>query len=110
MVRTDAELIQMLLFLEKRLMSFLLPEERVITDRGYYDKRCVKPDELCGAAKHLAALIRARNETANGRMKQFRILSLPFRHDISKHSICFFAVLNITAPQMEENPLFRITF
>ena len=40
--------------------------------------------------------IMARHETVNRRVKQWNILNTRFRHDISHHRNCFYAVANIT--------------
>ena len=96
------------MIIRDKLKLFLLPGENVISDRGYPDERCVSPNNSSLEGNELAALIRARHETANRRLKQFNVLRSTFRHQISKHSICFFAVVNTTALQLQQNHLFTI--
>lgn len=92
------------------MKSALLPGERVIADRGYGDERCSTPDTLTAEGRQLASEIRARHETVNGRFKKFRVLRDTFRHDRSKHSVCFHAVASITQLQMDSEPLFYVSF
>ena len=82
----------------------------VITDSGYGDVRCIAPPPSHHPLARLFSLVRARHETANGRLNQFSVLAKRFRHDISTHSACFFAVLNVTNIALEEQPLFQIKF
>jgi hypothetical protein len=35
------------------------------------------------------SIVRNRGETANHRLKTFKVLQETFRHDIEKHSMCF---------------------
>lgn len=55
------------------------------------------------------SVIHARHENANGRFKKFAVLSSTYRHDISTHHACFFAVLNVTSLSLSISPLFRIS-
>lgn len=83
-------------------------DEFVIADGGYRDEKCLKrgsTDEL----SRKFSVIRARHETVNRRLKQFSVLSSRFRHPLSRHSVCFHAVCNLTALMIEhEEPLFNI--
>lgn len=50
-----------------------------------------------------------RHETVNKRLKQFNVLNHPFRHDLIKHRLCFYSVVNITQLIIKfEDPLFSI--
>jgi hypothetical protein len=52
---------------------------------------------------------RARHESFNGRIKNFKCLSERFRHGIDKHHICFEAVCDIVQYQLENgSPLFDV--
>lgn len=52
---------------------------------------------------------RARQETINKRIKEFRILSERFRHDIKKHKMVFEAICVMVQYDLEcERPLFEI--
>jgi hypothetical protein len=37
----------------------------------------------------------SRHETMNGRLKAFKLLSTPFRHNLNFHRAYFFAIVNI---------------
>lgn len=53
--------------------------------------------------------IMARHETANDRLKNFKVLSTKFRHKLEKHSLCFHAVVNITQVMLcNGEPLFGL--
>lgn len=70
--------------------------EKTVADKTYRDRRYfVNPvDDPDSVA--LQKKIMARHETVNKRIKQFQILNDCFRHDISKHQICFYAACNLT--------------
>ncbi len=71
--------------------------EKSVADKGYRDRRYfINPIDDPDSSV-LQKSIMARHETVNKRIvKQFRILSDTFRHDIDKHQICFYAVCNLT--------------
>ena len=51
----------------------------------------------------------ARHETVNGRMKSFRVLSSVYRHNLTFHSNCFYAVANIVQLMiMNGEPLYDV--
>lgn len=51
----------------------------------------------------------ARHETINKRVKQFNILSVPFRNNLRKHPLVFSAIVNLTQISLENGePLFKI--
>ena len=57
--------------------------------------------------KKLSNRWRARHETANARIKRFKVISCKFRHDIVKHSDAFRACAVITQLEIENGkPLF----
>ena len=55
-------------------------------------------------------VVRRRQETANKRIKQFRVLGKePFRHDLSFHGDCFKACVVLTQLAIENgHPLFEV--
>ena len=54
---------------------------------------------------------RARQETANERLKNFKVLATDFRHDLNKHEDCFFACAVITQLNLQTTePLFGIDY
>jgi DDE superfamily endonuclease len=70
--------------------------ERALADRGYRDFHFITPYgvDLIPAVRQKE--IMARHETVNRRLKQFKVLGDRFRHEVTKHPICFHAVVNIT--------------
>ena len=59
----------------------------------------------------LFAVIRARHEIMNRRMKHFNVLRQRFRHHSSLHSFCFYAVANLTEVSIESGEkLFSINW
>lgn len=72
--------------------------EHVLTDGGYRDKRCKR---VLGGNFNLSARVKARHETLNRHLKQFRVLGNAFRHSLKKHSQCFFAVANLVEVMIE---------
>jgi hypothetical protein len=54
---------------------------------------------------------RARHETVNCRLKSFKILSTPFRNEISKHWMCFHAIANMVQLELEnDRPLYQVHY
>lgn len=57
----------------------------------------------------LSAVLLARHDTANRRLKVFKIVSGVFRHDLALHSFCFRAVPNVVQLTLQTtNPLFTV--
>lgn len=50
--------------------------EFVIADNGYHDERCITPPHANHLLRKILSEIRARHETVNRRMKQFKVLML----------------------------------
>ena len=99
-----------LMIFRSRLKSSLLSNEKCIADRGYSDEKCITPNNEISAISEITATLRARHETVNRRIKQFRAIAEKFRHDICLHGMVFFAVANITELLLETaNPLFTIS-
>lgn len=73
-----------------QLKACLLVSEVVLADKGYVDNQCTL--NIPGRSERYASLLRARHETLNGRFKAFSVLNSKFRHDLSKHVMCFMAV------------------
>jgi hypothetical protein len=74
------------------------PAEQVVTDKGYRgDMKCCTPLNAKNP-HHLKAMsqARARHETVNQRLKQFKILQIGFRHHRTKHHLAFRAVASMT--------------
>jgi len=85
---------------------------KVIGDNGYRGERGVvstpnahDPEEL----RKFKSRARARHESFNGRIKNFRCLDVRFRHGIAKHKMVFEAVCVIVQYQLENgSPLFDV--
>lgn len=78
------------------LKGFLGRDEKVIADNIYRDPACARKGLFSGEDGRLVKRILCRHEILNSRLKQFAVLRTPFRHKLSNHSDCFWAVLNIT--------------
>lgn len=86
------------------LKNMLLQDEYVIADKGYGGPRVVH--DINGNYE-LAATLLARHESANMRLKCFKIVGGVFRHDLALHSYCFRAVSNLVQLTLQStNPLF----
>lgn len=91
-----------------RLQKKLLANEVVLCDKGYRGRNCKNyiPED---PSSHMSAVLLARHETVNRRLKIFNVLGQKFRHRPDLHSFCFHAVLNLTQLMLEDsNPLFDI--
>ena len=82
----------------------MLPvREKVITDRGY----CVNPfcltldESLNEEHKKFMGKARARHETVNRRLKQWKCLQQLWRHDRSKHHFVFKTVTTLVQLEFE---------
>lgn len=84
--------------------------EMVIADLGYhnncfFETPLTTPESSWGIQKR----IRSRHETVNARLKVFNVLSHEFRHSLSFHVDCFYAVANIVQlNMMNGESLFQI--
>jgi len=83
----------------------LLSQETVVADGGYPDEACIQPKDVSNGLLRQHSLYRARHETLNGKMKNFEVLNQRFRHNLSQHGICFFAVANIVQKCIEDGEL-----
>ena len=97
----------------KALQEMIIDGKKVIADSAYKAKDLpmitVARD---GHTKETAKFIsraKTRQESFNGKMKNFNILSETFRHGIHKHKTCFEACLVICTYQIERSaPLFDV--
>lgn len=84
-------------------------DEYVIADGGYTDYKCIRNVMASSVSTKIHQQIRARHETVNERLKNFNVLRHIFRHDLSKHGLCFHAVSQIVAIAIDTtSPLFKI--
>ena len=98
------------------LMHQLDENERVEADDGYIGEapRKVKcPASFANPIENEAmqACVRHRHETVNGRMKQWDILSVPYRHEVGTHGTVFRAIAVITQLALRNGePLFPVDY
>jgi hypothetical protein len=84
----------------------------VIADRGYRGEEGVVAtpnihDSL--ETSNFKKRARARHETFNKRIKNFKIIAGPFRHSLDRHSVAFEAVCVLVQYDIENgHPLFEI--
>lgn len=77
-----------------------------MADRGYNDPHFILPTTQ---NEQIHRRLMSRHETVNKRIKQFNVLSGAFRHDLTKHRLCFYSVVNITQLIIKyEEPLFSV--
>ena len=83
--------------------------ETACADKGYRGPLCfISPDNY-PTTRIRQKRIMARHETVNRRIRQFEVLEQRFRHDLTKHSTCFHAVVNITQLMISNGePLFAV--
>jgi hypothetical protein len=87
--------------------------KKVIADNGYQGERPIisAPNDHDNAdVKAFKRRARARQESINSKLKQFRILEERFRHCHGKHTFCFHAVAVIIQYEMDNgsNKLYEI--
>ena len=93
-----------------KLKTILLPEEKVVADKGYKGdtKVCTPYDAINKGHKRAMALGRARHEIVNRRIKQFGALQGIWRHGNDKHGLVFRAAITIVQLEIENGrPLFQ---
>lgn len=93
------------------LKSIMPDGMQLIGDNGYQGEVIVStPNELdSNFVKNFKERVRARHETFNKRIKEFKILDERFRHGVEKHKIAFEAICVIVQYDMENGrPLFDV--
>jgi hypothetical protein len=77
-----------------KMKQMLAPGEMVVADRGYRgDPTVHNPDSRVSRTDSRAmSKARARMETVNGHLKNWKVLSSRFWHPMYKHGQCFRAV------------------
>jgi len=100
----------------KVLRNFLQqPNERVEADEGYRghpDKiKCPGNNANPVENRTMQGRVRARQETLNGRLKNWGILSQVFRHHIMMHGDVFWACAVVTQLTIQDGePLFEVEY
>lgn len=78
-------------------------------DSGYPDPRVLlRQGYLRSEASSLHGTIRGRHETENSRLKNFRVLTQPFRHRLDLLRMCFHTIVSITEVPLSRNTLFEL--
>jgi DDE superfamily endonuclease len=93
------------------LKSIMPDGMKLIADNGYQGEPIIStPNEFdTPVVKSFKERARARHETFNKRIKEFKILDERFRHGVDKHKIIFEAICVITQYDMENGrPLFDV--
>lgn len=93
------------------LKSIMPDGMHLIGDNGYQGEVIVStPNEFDSfIVKTFKERARARHETFNKRIKEFKILDERFRHGVEKHKIVFEAICVIVQYDMENGrPLFEV--
>ena len=94
----------------RSLMHQLAAGEKVVADLGYRGEpnHIVTPS---GEQDDITKSVRGRHETVNWQFKQWGVLHRVFRHQVSKHKDCFFAVAVMTELSLENGePLFGVVY
>ena len=98
------------------LMQMLDENERVEADDGYIGEAPGKvkcPMSFANPVENLKMqqIVRNRHETVNGRMKNWEILRVMYRHDLSTHGTVFRAIAVITQLAIcNGEPLFPVDY
>jgi len=91
----------------EKFLPWLDEEEKYLADRGFRGaQKAITPYHLRGEEnghlRRLASVARARHETANSRLKNWKIFSDVFGHDpVTQHGPVFDAVAKITQLEIE---------
>ena len=105
------------IFARKLEHKLHIAHERTFTDEGYWghgdvctyiDKNGLVNGRNSPRMRKTVVAIQARHETVFKRMKQFRILSTKFRHDLKDHKYAFRAVAVLVQLNIKsDEPLFH---
>lgn len=95
------------------LVDALDPGERYIADGGYRDgnKHSVTPTGRNNFSDRQKAVVRARHETYNKRLKDWGALKQQYRHKLELHTIVFRSIANILQVGIRNGePLFQLEY
>jgi DDE superfamily endonuclease len=87
--------------------------EMYVADRGYRDgdERALLPMGYSSPLETMMSEARARHETVNNRIKNFKILSEKFRNDLAKHWVCFHSIVTMLQLEIETTrPLYQVYY
>lgn len=66
------------------------PSERVVVDKGYSYRQIWTINNEFPDAGHKTILFKTRHETFSKRLRNFNVLTHPFRHGVEKHEQVFY--------------------
>jgi hypothetical protein len=97
------------------LLSMLEYGERCETDGGYRGSapefvKCPKGAWRESGKWAMQQKVRSRQETVNEQLKNWAILTTPYRHDLKLHQTVFAAVILLLQLSFEYNPLFSVEY
>lgn len=93
----------------QNLRNELEENEKVCADDGYGDRKWLRKCHIEKSEKQFFARIFSRHESVNGMLKRFRVFTVPFRHKLYKHKVCFYEIANICqALILYGEPLFSL--
>jgi hypothetical protein len=91
-------------------MNFIPAGKKVIADKGYRgenEKISIPNSHDSLEVKDFKKRARARHETINKRLKDFKILSERYRHGVDTHDVAFDAVCVLVQNDLKYSPLFE---
>ncbi len=86
----------------------IVSDEMGLVGNSYTDFHCLLPPGPHHRYSRMFALLRARYEILNRSLKHFNVLASKFRQHITRHAVCFRAVLNTRKLMLVDGPLFDI--
>ena len=89
--------------------------ERCETDGGYWGSapelvKCPKGVWKESGKWAMQQKVRSRQEMVNERLKNWAILTTPYRHDLKLHQTVFAAVILLLQLSFEYNPMFSVEY
>lgn len=87
----------------------LRPGELTVADDGYNDGNYFMFPRAYPDYAHELKAIAQRHETINNLFKRWNVLRTPFRHELEKHRLCFYAIAHIVQLMiMSGEPFYHI--
>ena len=102
-----------LTIVRQSLNHCLCNNECYIADGGYRDgyQWAITPSGHNSYQDRQISVIRSRHETVNSRLRQWKILSERYRHNLEKHSWVFLSVVNIIQLSLQlDSPAFQVHY
>jgi hypothetical protein len=87
----------------EKLVHNLRHGEKYIADRGYKDggEYADTPTGFNNPSQRMKAIVRARHEHINSRLKKFKVLSTTYRNKLDTHHMVFNALINTLQIEIE---------